>query len=140
MTHDTDLKAFKEMKAASQKTWYNKHKQEQKQQAEDIAKLIDWLKEHNVKVPDDYMKALERVVSLREPKQRNLVALCRLLGDNYKAGDSFTLEEFMRRTYKGKESLNVALKRWRLKGVEFEVTENKENPLLTRYTLKATRT
>jgi hypothetical protein len=60
-----------------------------------------------------------------------------LFGTEPKVGTSVTLEEAFKKTFKGKSTLDVWVKRWAEKGTVVEIINDATNPLATKYVLKA---
>lgn len=60
-----------------------------------------------------------------------------LFGDNAKVGDSITLEQAFNKTYKGKSTLDVWVKRWADKGIIVDCVIDSAKMLNTKYTIKA---
>jgi hypothetical protein len=58
-----------------------------------------------------------------------------LFGENAKVGDKLTLQQVFNKTYKGKSTMDVWLKRWDEKGIKVSFTPNKEAFLESVYTI-----
>jgi hypothetical protein len=60
-----------------------------------------------------------------------------LFGDNAKVGDKLTLQQVFNKTYKGKSTMDVWLKRWDEKGIKVSFAPNKDAFLESVYTITA---
>lgn len=62
--------------------------------------------------------------------------MTQLFGDNPKVGDKVTLEEAFNKTYKGKASIDIIVRRWEKNGIIIEYTQAPKM-LESTYTIKA---
>jgi hypothetical protein len=60
-----------------------------------------------------------------------------LFGESAKVGDSLTLEQVFNKTYKGKSTMDVWLKRWEEKGIVVSFEANADKFLESKYIIKA---
>lgn len=127
------LKRFKEKKAASAKKAY-----------EDALKLRDHLV--STKQLDSLPANLKDfVLSLcKDPAEKKAAGgfggpsiFSVLFGESPKVGDKITLEQAFAKTYKGKSTLDVWVRRWAEKGIMVDIMLNKDNMMKTEYVIKA---
>jgi len=127
------LKRFKERRASAAKKAY-----------EDALKLRDELVKAQLM---DKLSAemKEFVLSLcKDPAERKAAGgfggpsvFSVLFGASPKVGDKVTLEQAFAKTFKGKSTLDVWVRRWAEKGIVVDVLINKDNMMKTEYVIKA---
>jgi len=138
--------ATKEEDAGSRKEAYEAYKvkraAKQKERYEQALKLKDELVKHQLF--DKLMQPTkEFVISLcQNPEEKKASGFggpsvyTQLFGSNPKVGDKITLEEAFNKTFKGKSTLDMWVKRWAEKGIIVECVIDKQRMLNTTYTIK----
>lgn len=133
----------KAAKAAAAKRHAEKVKAQIEEQYKEAIELKDFMTKNGT-----WDKASETVKNMvlrlcKSPAERKASAPASspvfntLFGDHPKVGDKVTLEQAFNRTYKGKSTLDVWVKRWAEKGIIVDCVIDPKVMLNTTYTIKA---
>jgi hypothetical protein len=136
--------AFKAKKLEALKRFKERRTERAKKAYEDALKLRDELVK--AAIFDKLSKeAKEFIISLcHNPAERRVATgfggpsvFTVLYGDKPTVGQSITLQEAFNKTFKGKSTLDVWVKRWAEKGIIVECEVDPSNMLASKYTIKA---
>jgi hypothetical protein len=138
----TKSDAFKQKKLEALQRWKAKKATAAKKAYEDALKLRDELVKAGLfdkLTPESKNYVLSLVKDPTEKRASSFggsSVFDLIFGDNPKVGDTVTLREAFDKTYKGKSTLDVWVRRWAERGQVVEVKVNKENMMATTYTIK----
>lgn len=138
-----DVEAKKAKKKETERRIKERKRAAKKQQYEDALKLRDELQKSGLfDKLSDVSKNLVKALTV-DPAQRVATSFggpsifSTLFGPEPKVGQSVTLEDAFNKTYKGKSTLDMLVKKWADKGVIVECVINQQKMLATTYTIKA---
>lgn len=119
-----ELKAKKKEAA---KAWKERKDKEAAARKETAAKLIEYLSNKKVELPEEFSKLLNDIANPTTHTSGGIGSLFeKLFGSNPQVGQKVTLIEVFNKTYKSKAELDRAVKNWAEKGiiVEFKAAPN----------------
>lgn len=118
----------KAKKAASAKAWKERKDKEATERKETAAKLIKYLADKKIELPEEYSKLLNDIAnpSARSAGSNGNSVFDKLFGATPKVGQKVTLMEVFQKTYKSKAEVDRCVKAWAEKGiiVEFKHAAN----------------
>ena len=131
------LAKFKEQKKAAAKAWKERKDKEAADRVENAKKLAKFLEDKKVELPAElasFLSGLANPVVHSNGGGNSLFN--KIFGDSPKVGDSVTLMDYMKKTFKSKADLDRYIKIWAEKGTIIEFNPA-ANMLESTYTIKA---
>ncbi len=136
------IEARKAKKKEIEKRIKERKRAQRKEQYENALKLRDELQKTGVfDKLSDASKTLIKNLCV-DPSQRTVTGFggpsifSILFGPSPKVGQSVTLEEAFNKTFKGKSTLDMLVKKWAEKGIIVECVVNPQKMIATTYTIK----